>query len=145
MFTSLYGEEEDDGSNEASAASSFMNSGNGSKTPPSPRAHFVGLRNQGATCYLNSLLQSMYMTPELRDRLNVVDPVAELGALLVSTIEKKYFFIFLKVFFVIIRQTLFLIHATSSFWGIFVYPIFCSFLYLFLYLSIYLSIYLFLK
>jgi len=26
----------------------------------------VGLLNQGATCYLNSLLQCMYMTPELR-------------------------------------------------------------------------------
>ena len=86
MLFSLFGEEDDDGSNAASAAS-FMNSSNGSKTPPNPRAHFVGLRNQGATCYLNSLLQSMYMTPELRDRLNAVDPVAELGALLVSTEE----------------------------------------------------------
>ncbi len=93
MFTSLFGEEEDGGSNAASTAS-FMNSGssNGSKAPPNPRAHFVGLRNQGATCYLNSLLQSMYMTPELRDRLNAVDPVAELGALLVST--EEYFICF---------------------------------------------------
>ena len=28
---------------------------------------FVGLRNQGATCYLNSLLQSVYMVPEFRN------------------------------------------------------------------------------
>jgi ubiquitin C-terminal hydrolase len=30
---------------------------------------FCGLANQGATCYLNSLLQSLYMTPELRAAL----------------------------------------------------------------------------
>ena len=27
---------------------------------------FVGLGNQGATCYLNSLLQAFYLTPEFR-------------------------------------------------------------------------------
>ena len=27
---------------------------------------YIGLSNQGATCYLNSLLQALYMTPEFR-------------------------------------------------------------------------------
>ncbi|KAL1529261.1 hypothetical protein AB1Y20_000215 [Prymnesium parvum] len=36
-------------------------------TPPQPNADgFTGLYNQGATCYLSSVLQSLYMTPELR-------------------------------------------------------------------------------
>lgn len=30
---------------------------------------FVGLSNQGATCYMNSLLQTLYMTPEFRAAL----------------------------------------------------------------------------
>eukprot|EP01114_Cavostelium_apophysatum_P008676 TRINITY_DN2135_c0_g1_i3.p1 TRINITY_DN2135_c0_g1~~TRINITY_DN2135_c0_g1_i3.p1 ORF type:complete len:1106 (+),score=339.91 TRINITY_DN2135_c0_g1_i3:161-3478(+) len=30
---------------------------------------FVGLSNQGATCYMNSLIQSLYMTPEFRAAL----------------------------------------------------------------------------
>ena len=35
---------------------------------------YRGLRNQGATCYLNSLLQACYMTPEFRGGLYSVDP-----------------------------------------------------------------------
>eukprot|EP00743_Colponemidia_sp_Colp-15_P009663 GILK01010573.1.p1 GENE.GILK01010573.1~~GILK01010573.1.p1 ORF type:complete len:1080 (+),score=254.90 GILK01010573.1:173-3412(+) len=40
----------------------------GLQRPYDPRhpTGFVGLDNQGATCYLNSLLQACYMTPELR-------------------------------------------------------------------------------
>ena len=32
-------------------------------------AGYVGLVNQAATCYLNSLLQTLYMTPEFRNAL----------------------------------------------------------------------------
>ncbi|RYH28760.1 hypothetical protein EON65_11020 [archaeon] len=39
---------------------------------------------RGATCYLNSLLQTMYMTPELRAGILSVDPY-ELGLDLVSS------------------------------------------------------------
>lgn len=30
---------------------------------------YIGLANQGATCYLNSLLQTLFMTPEIRKKL----------------------------------------------------------------------------
>ena len=30
---------------------------------------YSGLNNQGATCYLNSLLQALFMTPEVREAL----------------------------------------------------------------------------
>lgn len=33
------------------------------------RGEFVGLNNQGATCYMNSLLQTLYMTPEFRKHI----------------------------------------------------------------------------
>ena len=39
--------------------------------PPPKRdfTTFCGLKNQGNTCYLNSLLQTMYMIPEFRNAI----------------------------------------------------------------------------
>ncbi|XP_051874065.1 ubiquitin carboxyl-terminal hydrolase 47-like isoform X8 [Pristis pectinata] len=31
---------------------------------------FAGIHNQGATCYLNTLLQTLYMSPEVKDAIN---------------------------------------------------------------------------
>lgn len=39
--------------------------------PPPPRefTNLSGIRNQGGTCYLNSLLQTLHFTPEFRGML----------------------------------------------------------------------------
>lgn len=57
----------------ALAESSGRNGGQGESSSSkgggpisSPVPKFVGLSNQGATCYMNSLLQTLYMTPEVR-------------------------------------------------------------------------------
>ncbi|XP_030287793.1 uncharacterized protein YFR016C-like isoform X1 [Sparus aurata] len=39
-------------------------------TKPQREAHYHGLINQGATCYLNSVLQVLFMTTEIHDRLD---------------------------------------------------------------------------
>ncbi|XP_076764175.1 ubiquitin specific protease 47 [Xylocopa sonorina] len=39
------------------------------KSPVKPETCYVGLVNQAMTCYLNSLLQALYMTPEFRNAL----------------------------------------------------------------------------
>ncbi|EER08458.1 hypothetical protein Pmar_PMAR013788, partial [Perkinsus marinus ATCC 50983] len=43
---------------------------------------FVGLRNHGATCYLNGLLQSLYHLGRFREIVYSVDPRAERERLL---------------------------------------------------------------
>ena len=65
-LTSLFDTDPDE-----SASSWPASRGAGPPPPPPGRptrpAHgLCGLENQGATCYLNSLLQAMYMLPEMR-------------------------------------------------------------------------------
>ncbi|XP_065736351.1 ubiquitin carboxyl-terminal hydrolase 40 isoform X4 [Phocoena phocoena] len=50
--------------------------------PPAPRefTSLSGIRNQGGTCYLNSLLQTLHFTPEFREALFSLGP-EELGSL----------------------------------------------------------------
>lgn len=59
--------------------------------PPDERngSNLVGLDNQGATCYLNSLLQAMYFTPELRFGLYKLDPQMVLGSDAIDEDEEK--------------------------------------------------------
>uniref|UniRef100_A0A2C9JXG3 USP domain-containing protein n=1 Tax=Biomphalaria glabrata TaxID=6526 RepID=A0A2C9JXG3_BIOGL len=51
-------------------------------SPPGPRLQcgLAGIDNQGSTCYLNSLLQTLFLTPEFRDRLFSLSDT-ELGCL----------------------------------------------------------------
>uniref|UniRef100_A0A663M7U9 Ubiquitin carboxyl-terminal hydrolase 40 n=1 Tax=Athene cunicularia TaxID=194338 RepID=A0A663M7U9_ATHCN len=50
--------------------------------PPAPRdfTNLSGIKNQGGTCYLNSLLQTLLFTPEFREALFSLGP-EELGSL----------------------------------------------------------------
>ncbi|XP_073162958.1 ubiquitin carboxyl-terminal hydrolase 40 isoform X4 [Lepidochelys kempii] len=50
--------------------------------PPAPRefTKLSGIKNQGGTCYLNSLLQTLHFTPEFREALFSLGP-EELGSL----------------------------------------------------------------
>ncbi|KAK3105338.1 hypothetical protein FSP39_022933 [Pinctada imbricata] len=52
------------------------------KSPPLPRSQcrLSGISNQGATCYLNSLLQTLLLTPEFRENLFLLSE-HELGRL----------------------------------------------------------------
>uniref|UniRef100_K3WU38 Ubiquitin carboxyl-terminal hydrolase n=1 Tax=Globisporangium ultimum (strain ATCC 200006 / CBS 805.95 / DAOM BR144) TaxID=431595 RepID=K3WU38_GLOUD len=63
-YAHLYDSPVEEGpANKPSASSSY------SSRSVSTKNAYTGLSNQGATCYMNSLLQTMYMTPEFRKGL----------------------------------------------------------------------------
>lgn len=65
MFGNLFEEEEEEG---FASASSRGRAAKGGDEPPPPRgrSNLCGIKNQGGTCYLNSLLQTLLFTPEFR-------------------------------------------------------------------------------
>lgn len=65
MFGALFDDEGDAGSSAATTTC-------GVERPPLARdlkTQLCGIANQGATCYLNSLLQTLFFTPEFRGAL----------------------------------------------------------------------------
>ncbi|KAI9911423.1 hypothetical protein PsorP6_009220 [Peronosclerospora sorghi] len=64
-YSSNAGVPEDSPRSASHASSKYSSAGDARRR----RKAFTGLSNQGATCYMNSLLQSMYMTPEFRQGL----------------------------------------------------------------------------
>lgn len=60
----------------ADAASSTGQTGISKPESPRNSTGLCGLANLGATCYLNSLIQTMYYTPGFREKLYTVGPFA---------------------------------------------------------------------
>lgn len=79
MFGNLFEEEEEEGSSSISSKGRVLK---GPEEPPPPRgrSNLCGIKNQGGTCYLNSLLQTLLFTPEFREELFSLGP-DELGCL----------------------------------------------------------------
>ncbi|XP_007576687.1 ubiquitin carboxyl-terminal hydrolase 40 isoform X1 [Poecilia formosa] len=79
MFGNLFEEEEDEGFVSTSATGRTAKGGE-EPPPPRGRSNLCGIKNQGGTCYLNSLLQTLLFTPEFREELFNLGP-EELGCL----------------------------------------------------------------
>ena len=84
------GDEDYEEADDATVVPEAVNITSKLKAPPKPRCGtgFVGLKNQGATCYMNSLLQAQFMTPEFRNFIFQFDPEKQLGAGRCSWITK---------------------------------------------------------
>ncbi|XP_072539370.1 ubiquitin carboxyl-terminal hydrolase 40 isoform X2 [Salminus brasiliensis] len=73
MFGDLF-EQEEEGVGDSGAGERA--GGGKEQEPPAPRgpARLSGIRNQGGTCYLNALLQTLLFTPEFREQLFSLEP-----------------------------------------------------------------------
>ncbi|XP_049596630.1 ubiquitin carboxyl-terminal hydrolase 40 [Syngnathus scovelli] len=80
MFGNLF--EEDGDEAEGAFSSGGTRVAKAGDEPPAPRGRskLCGIRNQGGTCYLNSLLQTLLFTPEFREELFALG-TDELGSL----------------------------------------------------------------
>ncbi len=65
MFGNLFEEEEEEGFVSATPRGRLTKGGD-EPPPPRGRSNLCGIKNQGGTCYLNSLLQTLLFTPEFR-------------------------------------------------------------------------------
>ncbi|XP_069790189.1 ubiquitin carboxyl-terminal hydrolase 40 isoform X2 [Narcine bancroftii] len=82
MFGDMFEEEEDSAFMCESKVGDGRKSRKNYSEPPAQRAacNLSGIKNQGGTCYLNSLLQTLLYTPEFRESLFALGP-EELGDL----------------------------------------------------------------
>uniref|UniRef100_A0A4W6EC60 Ubiquitin specific peptidase 40 n=1 Tax=Lates calcarifer TaxID=8187 RepID=A0A4W6EC60_LATCA len=79
MFGNLFEEDEEEGFSSTSSKGRVAKGGD--EPPPARgRGNLCGIKNQGGTCYLNSLLQTLLFTPEFREELFSLGP-EELGRL----------------------------------------------------------------
>ncbi|XP_029900547.1 ubiquitin carboxyl-terminal hydrolase 40 isoform X2 [Myripristis murdjan] len=78
MFGNLF-EEEEEGFSPSPSTGRVVKGGE-EPPPPRGRSSLCGIKNQGGTCYLNSLLQTLLFTPEFREELFKLGP-EELGRL----------------------------------------------------------------
>jgi uncharacterized UBP type Zn finger protein len=76
MFGALFDQGDEDGEDGETKTTTTSTSACHLNAPPPPRSSsdFVGLDNQGATCYMNSLLQTWFMTPEIRKAMYSLSP-----------------------------------------------------------------------
>uniref|UniRef100_A0A3P8UWW9 Ubiquitin specific peptidase 40 n=1 Tax=Cynoglossus semilaevis TaxID=244447 RepID=A0A3P8UWW9_CYNSE len=80
MFGNLFEEEEDEDFSSSSSLKGRTTKAAEEPPPPRGRSNLCGIKNQGGTCYLNSLLQTLLFTPEFREELFSLGP-EELGCL----------------------------------------------------------------
>ncbi|KAL6455804.1 hypothetical protein MHYP_G00356550 [Metynnis hypsauchen] len=79
MFGDLF-EQDGEGLGDSDVSAGVCAGGGKEREPPPPRGpiRLSGIRNQGGTCYLNALLQTLLFTPEFREQLFSLEP-QELG------------------------------------------------------------------